>query len=151
MIGADAVAVGIGARPGRDADAIVRAIRAMAGDRTIRCLATVDRRAAEAGMIAAAADLGVPILGFTAVELAEVVVPNPGVRAAEAIGTPSVAEAAALLACARWCDRPRLLSRKTVIDSIAVAIAGCPSVSRNDLRAHPDRGRGHDPCGSGDR
>lgn len=121
----DAVVVGIGARPGPDAGTLVRAVRKVVGDSSIRCLATIDRRADEAGMTAAAADLGVPVLGFGSAELAGVDVPTPAVRAAEATGTPSVAEAAALLACARWCDRPRLLVPKTVVEGITIAIACC--------------------------
>lgn len=117
------VVVGIGARPGQDADTVVRVVRKMVGDRPISALATVDRRSEAAGMAAAAAELGVPILGFEPSELARVEVPTPAVRAAAAIGTPSVAEAAALLACGRWCDRPRLLLRKTVVEGMTIAIA----------------------------
>ncbi len=119
------VVVGIGARPGQDAGTLVRAIRKMVGYIPIRCLATLDRRAEEAGVAAAAAVLGVPVIGLEPSELACVEVPTPAARAAEAIGTPSVAEAAALLACGRWCNRPRLLLRKTVVEGITVAIACC--------------------------
>ncbi|MFF5636570.1 Rv2231c family pyridoxal phosphate-dependent protein CobC [Streptomyces sp. NPDC012825] len=64
----------------------------------VRSLATLDVRAAEAGIAGAAAALGVPVRGFAAGELAIVSVPNPSARPLTATGTASVAEAAALLA-----------------------------------------------------
>ncbi|WP_370531902.1 Rv2231c family pyridoxal phosphate-dependent protein CobC [Streptomyces venezuelae] len=63
-------------------------------------LGTLDARAAEPGLVAAAAVLGVPLRGFTAGELAAVPVPHPSERPLAATGTASVAEAAALLAAA---------------------------------------------------
>ncbi|MEV5648899.1 cobalamin biosynthesis protein [Nocardia sp. NPDC052254] len=144
------VVVGIGARPDQEADTIVRVVRTIVGDHRIRCLATVDRRAAEAGMTAAAAELGVPVIGYDPTELAAVEVPTPAERATEAIGTPSVAEAGALLACARWCDRPRLLRRKTVIEGITVAIACCTALSGSagdSMRLPSGDGYGHTPIG----
>nr|WP_260605692.1 Rv2231c family pyridoxal phosphate-dependent protein CobC [Streptomyces sp. WAC01280] len=63
----------------------------------VRSLATVDARAAEPGVAGAAAELGVPLRGFAAGELAAVSVPHPSALPLAATGTPSVAEAAALL------------------------------------------------------
>ncbi|MGV9667852.1 cobalamin biosynthesis protein [Nocardia niigatensis] len=92
------LAVGIGLRPGTTTDTILTAIRAVIGDRPIRCLATLDRRCSEPGIRSAADRLGVELVGFTAAELEAVPVPNPSDRVALAVGTASVAEAAALLA-----------------------------------------------------
>jgi cobalt-precorrin 5A hydrolase/precorrin-3B C17-methyltransferase len=59
-------------------------------------LATVDTKAGEAGIVGAAARLGVPLRTYPADLLAAVVVPNPSGASLAAVGTPSVAEAAAL-------------------------------------------------------
>ncbi|MFJ2772946.1 Rv2231c family pyridoxal phosphate-dependent protein CobC [Streptomyces sp. NPDC087300] len=61
-------------------------------------LATVDVKATEPGIVAAAARLGVPLVAYPAAELARVPVPHPTARSRAAVGTPSVAEAAALRA-----------------------------------------------------
>lgn len=60
-------------------------------------LATVDAKAGEPGIVEAARRLGVPLVTHGAAELARVEVPNPSDAPLDAVGTPSVAEAAALL------------------------------------------------------
>ncbi|MEU2371579.1 precorrin-3B C(17)-methyltransferase [Streptomyces pseudogriseolus] len=60
-------------------------------------LATVDAKAGEPGLVEAARRLGVPLVTHPAVELARVEVPNPSDAPLAAVGTPSVAEAAALV------------------------------------------------------
>ncbi|MFE8960005.1 precorrin-3B C(17)-methyltransferase [Streptomyces iakyrus] len=60
-------------------------------------LATVDAKAEEAGIVEAAGRLGVPLVTYAAEELAGVDVPNPSDAPLAAVGTPSVAEAAALV------------------------------------------------------
>jgi cobalt-precorrin 5A hydrolase / precorrin-3B C17-methyltransferase len=57
-------------------------------------IATLDRKTSEPGL----QTLGLPLRGFTAEALREVAVPTPSAVVADAVGTPSVAEAAALLA-----------------------------------------------------
>ncbi|MFG2287986.1 cobalamin biosynthesis protein [Streptomyces sp. NPDC048595] len=94
---------GVGARRGVPAGEVldlITATRAAAGqaDRPVAALATVAARAAEPGLTGAARRLGVPLLSFPAAALAAVRVPHPSPAAAAAVGTPSVAEAAALLA-----------------------------------------------------
>ncbi|WP_431784103.1 cobalamin biosynthesis protein [Streptomyces chumphonensis] len=96
------VTVGIGARRGAAAEEVLAVVAAAlwrvglpAG--AVECLATVEARAAEPGLVAAAGRLGVPLRGHSAAALAEVPVPNPSALPAAALGTPSVAEAAALL------------------------------------------------------
>ncbi|WP_189506394.1 Rv2231c family pyridoxal phosphate-dependent protein CobC [Streptomyces narbonensis] len=92
----------MGARPGVPVDdvlALVDAVLREAGltRAAVRSLATLDARAAEPGVAGAGAELGVPVRGFPAGELAAVPVPHPSALPREATGTPSVAEAAALL------------------------------------------------------
>lgn len=60
-------------------------------------VATVDAKADEPGIVGAAARLGVPVRTYPAAALATVRVPNPSDAADGAVGTPSVAEAAALI------------------------------------------------------
>ncbi|MEU5391715.1 precorrin-3B C(17)-methyltransferase [Streptomyces tibetensis] len=60
-------------------------------------LATVDAKAEEAGIVEAARRLGVPLVTYSAEDLAGVDVPNPSDAPLAAVGTPSVAEAAALV------------------------------------------------------
>jgi cobalt-precorrin 5A hydrolase/precorrin-3B C17-methyltransferase len=60
-------------------------------------LATVDAKAGEPGIVEAARRLGVPLVTYSAGELAGVDVPNPSDAPLAAVGTPSVAEAAALV------------------------------------------------------
>jgi cobalamin biosynthesis protein CbiG len=77
-------------------DAAVREIGADA--EPVAALATVDRRADEPGVVEAARARGWPLRTFAAAELAAVDVPTPSAVVAAHVGTPSVAEAAALLA-----------------------------------------------------
>jgi cobalt-precorrin 5A hydrolase / precorrin-3B C17-methyltransferase len=65
----------------------------------VRCvaeLATVDAKADEPGIVGAAQRLGVPLVTHAAERLAKIAVPNPSGAPLAAVGTPSVAEAAAL-------------------------------------------------------
>ena len=64
----------------------------------VGCVATVDRKASEPAIVELAAGIGVPLRTFPADVLAAVPVPNPSEVVEEAVGTPSVAEAAALAA-----------------------------------------------------
>lgn len=63
----------------------------------VRALATVDGRAHEPGMVAAARHHGWPLVTHPAPALRAVEVPTPSAVVAAHVGTPSVAEAAALL------------------------------------------------------
>ena len=60
----------------------------------LAAVATIDRRLAEP----AVTGLGRPVVGFAPDQLATVAVPNPSDAVRRAVGTPSVAEAAAILA-----------------------------------------------------
>ncbi|MFM7267856.1 MAG: precorrin-3B C(17)-methyltransferase [Cyanobium sp.] len=61
-------------------------------------LASADRKGDEPALLALAARRGWPLRLFSAAELATVEVPNPSEAVARELGTPSVAEASALLA-----------------------------------------------------
>ncbi|MFI8916375.1 Rv2231c family pyridoxal phosphate-dependent protein CobC [Streptomyces sp. NPDC053513] len=103
--GAAGAHLGVGARSGTTADELLALIGEVLREAglpagCVRSLATLDARAAEPGIVAAAAALGVPVRGFPAGELAAVPVPHPSALPLAATGTASVAEAAALLAAA---------------------------------------------------
>ncbi|KUN25831.1 Precorrin methylase [Streptomyces corchorusii] len=93
--------VGVGASKGAPAEEVLglveEALReAGLSPRSVAELATVDAKAEEPGIVAAAERLGVPLVTYSAGELAAVEVPNPSDAPLAAVGTPSVAEAAAL-------------------------------------------------------
>ncbi len=110
--------VGIGARPGVTAEEVLAAVDAVlpAGAADV-ALATLDVRAAEPGIAAAAAVRGWPLTGHPAAELARVPVPTLSARVAAAVGTPSVAEAAALV------EGGTLVVGRTVHGRVTVAVA----------------------------
>ncbi len=64
---------------------------------SVAAVGTADAKADEAGLLALCAERGWPLTTFPSAALAAVDVPNPSAHPQEAIGTPSVAEAAALL------------------------------------------------------
>ncbi|MFE1289010.1 precorrin-3B C(17)-methyltransferase [Streptomyces sp. NPDC058751] len=94
-------------------------------------LATVDAKSEEPGIIGAAGRLGVPVVTYTAGELAAVEVPNPSGAPLAAVGTPSVAEAAAL----KGGGELLVPKRKSVRADGQPAMATCAVVRR------PARGR----------
>lgn len=94
--------VGVGASRGAPVEEVVGLVRdalreAGLSERSVARLATVDAKSEEPGIVGAAGLLGVPVVTYTAEELAAVAVPNPSGAPLAAVGTPSVAEAAALL------------------------------------------------------
>ncbi|MFF0837172.1 MULTISPECIES: precorrin-3B C(17)-methyltransferase [unclassified Streptomyces] len=93
--------VGVGASRGAPADEVLALVEealreAGLSPRSVTELATVDVKSEEPGVVAAAERLGVPLVTYPAAELADVAVPNPSGAPLAAVGTPSVAEAAAL-------------------------------------------------------
>ncbi|WP_444852242.1 cobalamin biosynthesis protein [Streptomyces sp. NPDC000229] len=95
------VVVGVGAGRGVTAPAVLALIEATLREAGLSAsavgeLATVDAKAGEAGIVEAAARLGVPLRTYPAGDLALVAVPGPSGAVLAAVGTPSVAEAAAL-------------------------------------------------------
>jgi cobalamin biosynthesis protein CbiG len=120
--------LGVGARARVPADELVGSIdaalrRAGLPPAGIAALATLDRRAAEAGVRAAAHRYGWPVLAFDSSRLAAVDVPHPAGTVAAAVGTPSVAEAAALLAAG---PGGVLVLPKMIFARVTVAIARGP-------------------------
>ncbi|MGW2519572.1 precorrin-3B C(17)-methyltransferase [Streptomyces sp. NPDC001617] len=94
--------VGVGASKGAPADEVLGLIETALHDAglspaSLAELATVDAKADEPGIVRAAERLGVPLVTYSAEELASVEVPNPSDAPLAAVGTPSVAEAAALV------------------------------------------------------
>ncbi|WP_030679262.1 precorrin-3B C(17)-methyltransferase [Streptomyces cellulosae] len=94
--------VGVGASRGAPVDEVLELIEGALRDaglsaRSVAELATVDAKAQEPGIVEAAERLGVPLVTYSAAELAAVDVPNPSDAPLAAVGTPSVAEAAALV------------------------------------------------------
>ncbi|WP_327711750.1 precorrin-3B C(17)-methyltransferase [Streptomyces sp. NBC_00464] len=92
---------GVGASKDAPEDEVLGLIRdALAGaglsPLSVAELVTVDAKAQEPGIVAAAARLGVPLRTYPADELARIEVPHPSDAPLAAVGTPSVAEAAAL-------------------------------------------------------
>ncbi|MDA0182037.1 cobalamin biosynthesis protein [Solirubrobacter phytolaccae] len=111
---------GVGCSLGCPPEELRALIETTLPDGTLRALATVDRRAEEPAMLEAAAHFGVPLRTFPAHELARVDVPTPSAVVARHVGTPSVAEAAALL------SGTRLLVPKTRSEHATCAVAECP-------------------------
>ncbi|MFE9612329.1 precorrin-3B C(17)-methyltransferase [Streptomyces sp. NPDC006012] len=94
--------VGVGASRGVPAGEVLELVGDALRDAglsaaSVAALATVDAKAGEPGVVAAAERLGVPLMTYSAARLARVEVPNPSAAPLAAVGTPSVAEAAALL------------------------------------------------------
>lgn len=128
--------VGVGASKGAPVDEVLGLVEDALRDaglsvRSVAELATVDAKSEEPGIVQAAQRLGVPLVTYSADELAAVEVPNPSDAPLAAVGTPSVAEAAALV------QGGELLvpKRKSAREDGLPAMATCAVVRR------PARGR----------
>ena len=93
-------------------------------------LATVDAKADEPGIVGAAARLGVPVRGYAAGLLAGIAVPNPSGAPLAAVGTPSVAEAAALAAGGELLVPKRKSNPEGRPAAVTCAVASCPGPPR---------------------
>ncbi len=107
--------VGVGARSGVAAAEVLAAVDAVGGP--VDALATLDRRATEPGLVEAARSRGWPLTAHPAVELDAVDTPTTSARVRDAVGTGSVAEAAALA------GGGRLVVPRTVLGRVTVAVA----------------------------
>jgi cobalt-precorrin 5A hydrolase/precorrin-3B C17-methyltransferase len=65
-------------------------------EKSIASLASIEAKSGEAGLLAAAEKLGVPLRFYAAEELSAMEAPNPSPVVENAVGTPSVAEASVL-------------------------------------------------------
>jgi len=115
--------VGVGCSRGAPAEEILDLIDTALADAalapaSVATLASVDAKRDEPGLAAAARARGWPLRFHPAGELAVVPVPNPSAAAAHAVGTPSVAEAAALADGRAELVVPK---RKTARATVAVA------------------------------
>ena len=120
--------VGVGASRGAPDDEIETLVRAGLAEAglavaSVRALATADVKAGEPGILAVAARYGWSLLTFPADALAAQDVPNPSEVVRAAVGTPSVAEAAALLGARTYGRDAALVLPKRAAAMATVAIA----------------------------
>lgn len=119
------IILGIGCNSGTGADEIGEVAagelkRLFLSPVSIRCIATTEAKREEAGLIAFAERLGVPLQFYASAELNGVVVPSPpSPHAQKAIGAMGVAEPAALLASGGG----RLILKKVKSGNVTLAIA----------------------------
>ena len=109
------VALGFGCDRGTPMETLARAAtealeRAGASLSDVAAVASIDLKADEPGLLALAAQQGWLLRFYSAAELAIVPVPNPSETVRKHTGTPSVSEAAALLAAGT--DAANLLLEK---------------------------------------
>jgi cobalt-precorrin 5A hydrolase len=120
------LALGVGCNRGTPADEIVQLIHQVLDKqglepKSIMCLASVQLKADENGLIQAARELGTKTVFFESEQLAKVDVPNPSTVVQRHLGTSSVCEAAALLAAR---GGPMLVGKqKSPNVTVAVALA----------------------------
>lgn len=142
--------VGVGASRGAGADEIDAAIDAALSEGgvsplSVTALATVDAKADEPGLVAVAERRGLPLVTHAAQTLAGVTVPNPSEAADRAVGTPSVAEAAALVTAGDGdATRAELVVAKTRSRAVAAqgARAATPAAMATvALARRPARGQ----------
>jgi cobalt-precorrin 5A hydrolase/precorrin-3B C17-methyltransferase len=98
---------GIGAKRGISGDEAEQLLRQALDDAGlridfVRAVATIEAKADEQGLIELSQRIDVPLITYSALALAAVAVVNPSERVRAAVGTPSVAEAAALLAAQEY-------------------------------------------------
>jgi cobalt-precorrin 5A hydrolase/precorrin-3B C17-methyltransferase len=115
--------LGLGASRGVSADEVEQLVddalrEAGLSGASVTAAATVDEKADEAGILEACRRRGWPLTTYPAARLAEVDVPNPSEEPAKVLGTPSVAEAAAVLH-----SRGELVVEKTKSAMATVAVA----------------------------
>ncbi|MFN2539371.1 MAG: cobalamin biosynthesis protein [Mycobacteriales bacterium] len=113
--------IGIGARAGVTADELEQLVVEALGDKVLDVIAvaTLDSKAQETGLRMLCVRRGWNLHSHTAEELAAVDVPTPSERVQTAVGTPSVAEAAAMLHGA-------LVKTKASSDVATIAVAKVP-------------------------
>ena len=129
------LALGLGCDRGTPAATIRQAIdealaRAGATLADVEAVASIDLKADEAGLLEVARACGWTLRFYAAAELARVTVPNPSETVRKHTGTPSVSEAAALLAAGT--DLSHLLIEKNRLRgpdgrNATVSIARMPS------------------------
>lgn len=111
------VCLGIGCDRGTSEATLALAVQqalvlAGVGEGDVARVASITLKADEPGLLALAQRRGWPLLFYPAVQLAEVSVPHPSETVRRHTGTPSVAEAAALLAAGASNDASALCVEK---------------------------------------
>jgi cobalt-precorrin 5A hydrolase len=86
---------------------------------SLSCIATIDIKSDEAGLLEVARILNIPIRFFTREELSRIDSPNPSKIVNQHIGVPSVCEAAAVLAS----EKGELIVPKQISPNVTLAIA----------------------------
>lgn len=136
------LALGVGCRRGVDADTILAAIHAAftaaeLAPEACRALASIDAKRHEAGLLDAAARLGLPCVWHTAAELAACAVPHPSPRAERVFSAPGlgVCEGAAL--CAAGPGARLVLPKLRFRGCVTVAIARAAVRTAHDPTAMP--------------
>ncbi len=86
-------------------------------------IATIDLKADEEGLLAVCRDRHLPLTCFSAEELAAVEVPTPSEIVRSEVGTPSVAEAAALLAGTELRVKKQIVRSETEPGAVTIAVA----------------------------
>ncbi|MEU7945803.1 precorrin-3B C(17)-methyltransferase [Micromonospora taraxaci] len=119
---------GVGASRGVPAEEVAELLHRVLAEAglhpaSLRCLASADVKADEAGIRSTADVLGVPLVTWPATRLAAIDVPHPSEVVRAAVGTPSVAEAAALLGAGGRAEHATLLVGKTATAMATVAVA----------------------------
>ncbi|MGY1453061.1 precorrin-3B C(17)-methyltransferase [Streptomyces sp. SS8] len=127
------LAVGVGASRGAPAEEVAALVGQALADAglsplSVTELATVEAKAGEEGIVETARRLGVPLRTYPAGELAAVPVPHPSDAPLTAVGTPSVAEAAALLACGE--DAELVVPKRKSAPEGRAAMATCAVARR---------------------
>jgi cobalt-precorrin 5A hydrolase / cobalt-factor III methyltransferase / precorrin-3B C17-methyltransferase len=110
---------GVGCSRGAEADEILDLLRlslteAGLSEKSVAALASIDVKRDEVGLLEAAERLCVPVRFHTAEELSRVETPNPSDVVREAVGTPSVAEAAVISSGAELVVEKRKSANATV-------------------------------------
>ena len=116
---------GVGCSRGAGADEIVGLLEASLEEaglsrKSVAALASIDVKRDESGLLEAAERLDVPVHFYPAEELSSTEVPNPSEVVREAVGTPSVAEAAVIAPGAE------LIVQKRKSANVTVAIGRLP-------------------------
>jgi cobalt-precorrin 5A hydrolase / precorrin-3B C17-methyltransferase len=117
--------VGVGCSRGAGADEILDLLalslkEAGLSEKSVAAIASIDVKRDEAGLLEAAARLGVSVRFHPAEELSRVETPNPSEVVRDAVGTPSVAEAAVISSGAE------LVVEKRKSTNVTVAIGRLP-------------------------
>jgi cobalt-precorrin 5A hydrolase / precorrin-3B C17-methyltransferase len=117
--------VGVGCSRGAKVSEILDLIRsslaeAKLSEKSVALLASIEAKSDEAGLLAAAEELGVPLRFYAAEELSAMEAPNPSPVVEEAVGTPSVAEASVLASGAE------LVVEKLKSENATVAVGRLP-------------------------